>query len=201
MPVIGDFSSSIGTYPVPWDKFGVVFFGAQKNMGPAGCTVVIVREDLLGQADRDVPILCDWKLHEESPDTYYNTPAIFPMYVTGLNVAHMNSMGGVAHYQKLAEKRSSILWKCIDGSRDFYKSKITDHAYRSRVNAIFRIADGDEYLENKFIEEAGEAGIVQIKAHVVNPAIRISMYNAMPVEGVEHLVSFMRDFQRRYDYR
>jgi len=90
MPVIGDMSSNIGTKPVPWDKFDMAFMGAQKNLGPAGCTVMIIHERLFGHADKDVPILCDWKLHEESPDGYYNTPAIFPMYVTGLNLSYMN---------------------------------------------------------------------------------------------------------------
>jgi phosphoserine aminotransferase len=103
MPVVGDMSSNIGTKPVPWDKFAVAFMGAQKNLGPAGCTVIIVREDLFGHADKDVPILCDWALHEKSPDTYYNTPAIFPMYVTGLNVSYMNQMGGLEYYTQLAQ--------------------------------------------------------------------------------------------------
>jgi phosphoserine aminotransferase len=196
-PVVGDFSSNIGTTPVPWDKFSCVFFGAQKNMGPAGCTVIILKDDLLGHADKDVPILCDWDLHEKSPDTYYNTPAVFPMYVTGINVSYMNQMGGVDYYTRLAAQRSQLLWECIDSSNGYYHSKITDKAYRSRVNAIFRIAGGRKELEEKFISEAKKVGIVQIKAHVANPAIRISMYNAMPIEGVIHLCAFMRNFQKQ----
>ena len=86
MPIIGDMSSNVGTKPIPWDKMGMVYMGAQKNLGAAGCTVLIIREDLFGKAEKDVPILCDWTLHEDSPDTYYNTPAIFPMYITMLNV-------------------------------------------------------------------------------------------------------------------
>lgn len=194
-PIVGDFSSNIGTKPVPWDKFSVVFFGAQKNFGPAGCTVIIVKEDLLGHADKDVPILCDWKTFEESPDTYYNTPAVFPMYVTFMNVAYMNQMGGVDYYTRLTHQKSSLLWSTIDNSNGYYKSKITDKAYRSRVNVIFRIAGGNEELEKKFIEEAKKAGITQIVAHVANPKIRISMYNGMPLEGVQYLVKFMKNFQ------
>jgi phosphoserine aminotransferase len=182
------------TKPVPWDKFDVIFMGAQKNLGPAGCTVIIVREDLLGHAEKDVPILCDWALHEKSPDTYYNTPAVFPMYVTGLNVSYMNQMGGVDHYKRLADQRSNLLWTLIDNSNGYFKSKIVDKSYRSRVNVIFRIAGGNPGLEKKFIQEAAKAGIVQITAHSVNPAIRISMYNAMPVEGVVYLTQFMRNF-------
>jgi phosphoserine aminotransferase len=194
MPVVGDFSSNLGTEHVPWDKFGVVFAGAQKNLGPAGCTVIIIREDLLGHAEKDVPILCDWALHEKSPDTYYNTPAIFPMYVTGMNVSYMNQMGGVDYYMRLSLQKSQMLWECIDSSNGYYKSKIVDKAFRSRTNVIFRIAGGDKALEAKFESEAKKVGIVQIKAHVVNPAIRISMYNAMPLEGVMHLTQFMRSF-------
>lgn len=144
---------------MPWDKFSCIFFGAQKNFGPAGATVIIVREDLFGHADKDIPILCDWKTHEESPDTYYNTPAVWPMYVTGMNTAYMNQMGGVDYYTRLSAKKSELLWKTIDESNGYYKSKITDKAYRSRVNAIFRIAGGDDALEKKFIEEAYKVGI------------------------------------------
>lgn len=124
-PVVADMSSNIGTNVIPWDKLGVVYAGAQKNLGAAGCTVIVVREDLLGHAELDCPILCDWKMFENSPDTYYNTPAIFPMYVTGLNCSYMNQMGGLDHYIELANQRSFILWNFIDSSNDFYKSKIT----------------------------------------------------------------------------
>jgi len=90
IPIIADMSSNIGTNVIPWDKLGMVYAGTQKNLGTAGCTVMIIREDLIGHAEPDCPILCDWDLHEKSPDTYYNTPAIMPMYITGLNCAYMN---------------------------------------------------------------------------------------------------------------
>jgi Phosphoserine aminotransferase len=109
------------------------------------------------------------------------------MYVTGINISYMTQMGGLEYYTRLANQRSQMLWDCIDSSNGYYKSKITDKAYRSRVNAIFRIAGGRKDLEEKFMSEAGKVGIVQIKAHVVNPAIRISMYNAMPIEAVIYL--------------
>lgn len=109
--------------------------------------MICVKEELLGLAEKDVPILCDWALHEKSPDTYYNTPAVFPMYVTGINVSYMNQMGGVEHYQRLAEQRSKLLWECLDSSQGYYRSKITDKAYRSRINVIFRIAGGRQDLE------------------------------------------------------
>jgi phosphoserine aminotransferase len=194
MPIIGDMSSNIGTKPVPWDKFDMAFMGAQKNLGPAGCTIMIIHERLFGHADKDVPILCDWKLHEESPDTYYNTPAIFPMYVTGLNISYMNQMGGLEYYSQLCQQRSTMLWNMIDSTNGYYKSKITDKAYRSNVNVIFRIQGGNKDLEETFMKLAQKAGISQIRAHGYNPGIRISMYNAMPVEGVAHLCNFMRTF-------
>merc|ERR1719453_804085 len=106
----------------------------------------------------------------------------------------MNQMGGVPHYNRLANQRSQTLWSCIDSSNDYYKSKITDKAYRSRINVIFRIAGGNVELEKKFIREAAKVGIVQITAHGVNPAIRISMYNAQPIEGVVYLTQFMKNF-------
>lgn len=195
MPVIGDMSSNIATKPVPWEKFDMVYMGAQKNLGTAGCTVMVIKESLFGHADKDVPILCDWALHERSPDTYYNTPAIFPMYVTGINCAYMNQMGGVPYYSQLSHHKSSMLWSCIDSSNGFYKSKITDKAYRSRINVIFRIKGGDTKLEEIFVREAQKEGITQIVGHSFNPGIRISMYNAMPAAGVQHLVDFMRRFQ------
>ena len=154
MPIIGDMSSNVGTKPIPWDKFAMIYMGAQKNLGPAGCTILVIREDLFGHADKDVPILCDWDLFEKSPDTYYNTPAVYPMYVTGLNCSYMNQMGGLAYYDQITHMKSKLLWDFIDNSDGFYKSKITDKNYRSRVNVIFRIHDGDTKLEATFIEMA-----------------------------------------------
>lgn len=102
MPIVVDMSSDIGTTNVPWDKISVAFMGAQKNLGTSGCGVVVVREDLLGSADQDTPALCDWKLFEDSPDSYYNTPGVFSIYVTGLNVAFMNEQGGLEFYEHMA---------------------------------------------------------------------------------------------------
>lgn len=198
MPIIGDMSSNVGTRPIPWDKFAMAYMGAQKNLGPAGCTVMIIRDDLFGHAEKDCPILCDWALFEKSPDTYYNTPAVFPMYVTGLNVSYMNQNGGLEHYTLLAKERSKMLWNFIDQSEGYYKSKITDKAYRSNVNVIFRIQGGNTDLETLFIKQAEKQNIVQIKGHTYNQGIRISMYNAMPLAGISHLCNFMRQFMREH---
>lgn len=187
MPIIGDMSSNIGTKPVRWDKYAMVFMGAQKNLGAAGCTIMIIRDDLFGHAEKDTPILCDWALHEKSPDTYYNTPAIYPMYVTGMNVSYMNEMGGLEVYEQMANRRSNVLWSFIDSTGGYYKSKIADTNYRSRINVIFRIQGGNKELEEQFMSEAQKAGIVQIRGHTFNAGIRVSMYNAMPVEGTVYL--------------
>lgn len=172
--------------------------GAQKNLGTSGCTVIIIREDLFGHKAKDTPILCDWAEFEKSPDTYYNTPAVWPMYVTGLNVSYMNQMGGLNYYIQLANQRGALLWDFINSTNGYYASKITDVPFRSRINVIFRICGKNLEMEETFIREAGKAGIAQIKGHTFNAGIRISMYNAMPIEGVAYLTQFMRRFMERY---
>lgn len=197
-PVCIDMSSNIGTNNIPWDKVGVIYAGAQKNLGTAGCTVIIVRQDLMHHAVKDTPIMNDWKTFELSPDRTYNTPGIYSIYITGLNVSYMNQMGGLDYYITLCRQRSMILWDFIDRSGGYYRSKITDKKFRSNVNVVFRIQDANEGLESSFIEEAKAAGIVNIKAHYFCPGIRISMYNSMPIEGVSYLINFMRCFMQRY---
>ena len=192
--VIGDMSSNIGTREINWDRFGVIYGGAQKNLGPAGNTVIIVRKSLLGHAEPDVPVLCDWKGHEEAPGKYYNTPAIFPVYVTGLNCSYMNQAGGLSLYDREADIKSGMLYKLIDNSNGYYVN-YTEKAYRSRMNCNFRIPH-NLALEAKFIKEAEEDKILNIAGHAKNPGIRISMYNAMPVAGCLHLMSFMERFMR-----
>jgi phosphoserine aminotransferase len=198
IPACIDMSSNIGTCDVPWDKVGVVYFGAQKNLGIAGCTITVVREDLLGYRANDTPILSDWLEFENSPDTYYNTPGVWPMYITGLNVSYMNQMGGLDYYKLLANQRSSMLWNFVDDSDGFYHSKWQDKEFRSRTNAIFRINGGDVEAEAQFIDEARKAGIVNIKAHYANPGIRISMYNSMQMQGISYLTNFMRLFKKSF---
>jgi len=126
IPIVCDMSSNIGTNVIPWDKIGMVYAGAQKNLGTAGCTVMIIREDLFGHAEKDCPIIADWTTFEKSPDTYYNTPAVFPMYITGLNCSYMNQNGGLDHYIELANQRSAILWNYIDSTNGYFKSKLVD---------------------------------------------------------------------------
>ena len=191
-------SSNIGTNIIPWEKLGMVYAGAQKNLGPSGTTVMIIRKDLFGHAEPDTPVLCDWALCRKSANGTYNTPAVFPMYITGLNCAYMNQNGGLEAYVELARQRSTILWDFIDGSNGYYKSKLVEKTHRSRCNVVFRIQGGNTQLEDLFVAEAKAIGIVQIKGHPFNPGIRISMYNAMPVAGITYLTVFMEKFQRKY---
>ena len=182
-------SSDIGSRPVDWSKFGMVYAGAQKNLGTAGCTVVIVRENLIGKQAPDTPMLLDWSLFNKSPDSYFNTPACYPIYVTGLNLAHMIKNGGLSHYEKLAEARSTLLYDTIDSSNGFFQNNV-DMRFRSQINVPFRInPSGEESksnteLELKFLEKAAQEGFLQLKGHSSNPGIRASMYNAMPLDGI-----------------
>ena len=155
-----DMSSNIGTCTVPWDKVGVVYMGAQKNLGTAGCTITIVRDDLIGKAEKDVPILNDWETFEKSPDTYYNTPSIFPMYVTGLMCSYSNQLGGLGYYIELTRQKSEMFWNFLDNSNGYYFDKLTDKQYRSKVNMVFRVQDGNKEAEETFIREAAKEGIV-----------------------------------------
>lgn len=109
--------------------------------------MVVVREDLLGHAEKDVPILCDWQTFENSPDTYYNTPAVFPIYVTGLNCAYMNQRGGLDYYKQLTHQKSLLLWDFIDSCNGYFMPPMLEKAARSKVNVIFRIQGGDEKIE------------------------------------------------------
>jgi len=194
MVVVGDMSSCIGTEPINWNRYSVVYAGAQKNMGPTGVTIMIVKNSLLGNAQPNTPIMCDWTTFQNSPGTYYNTPPCWCIYMTGLNTSYMNQTGGLAHYDQLCDQRAYMIWEVIDKSNGFYNSG-TDKTFRSRVNVCFRIKDAVKDLEAKFIAEADARKMINTAGHPANPGIRISMYNAMPVEGVRALCAFMKEFQ------
>jgi len=144
MEIVCDMSSDIGSRKIDWNRFGCVYAGAQKNLGAAGCAVVIVREDLIGKHHADTPYLLDWELHTKSPDQFFNTPATYPIYVTGLNLEHMIKQGGVPYYQALAEQRSSLLYDFIDKGNGFYTCPV-QRKNRSKINVVVRIkADPEE---------------------------------------------------------
>ena len=192
MTLVCDASSNIGTRPIDWEKYGVVYAGSQKNLGPAGVCVVVVREDLIGHQRPDTPVLFDWKTFKNAPNKFHNTPACWPIYVTGLNLAHMNK-NGLQYYQDLAEKRSQALYNYIDNSEGYYTNPV-DPRYRSRTNIPFRVKC-DEKLEAKFLKEAAEHGLIELKGHRSVGGCRASVYNAMPMEGVDALLAFMKKFR------
>jgi len=190
VPVVADMSSNILSKPVDVSKYGVIYAGAQKNMGPAGVTVVIVREDLLGAYPTEkYPTILDWKLMAEK-DSMYNTPPTYGIYILGLVLAWVEEMGGVTAMQKLAEKRAGMLYDYLD-SQDFYQA-VAETESRSNMNVTFRT--GDEELDAKFAKETAALGMSNLKGHRSVGGMRASIYNAMPVEGVETLIAFMKKF-------
>jgi phosphoserine aminotransferase len=168
-------------------------------MGPTGATIIIVKKSLLGRADNDVPIMCDWTTFEKSAGTYYNTPPCWTIYVTGLNVSYMNQKGGLALYDREAQIKSDMLYHLLDNSKGYYMNR-TQKEFRSRINVNFRI-EGDRTLEKKLMAEADKIKIVNIAGHPTNPGIRISMYNAMPIDGVVHLCHFLERFMKENPIR
>ena len=193
MTLVCDASSNIGTRPIDWEKYGVVYAGTQKNLGPSGVVIVVVREDLIGHQRPDTPCIFDWSIFKKAPTKLHNTPACGPIYLTGLNLAHMNK-NGLQYYQDLAERRSKLLYDTIDGSEGYFTNPV-DPRYRSRTNIPFRIKS-DEKLEAKFLKEAGEHNLIELKGHRSVGGCRASVYNAMPYEGVEALVAFMNKFRQ-----
>ncbi len=190
VPLVADMSSNILTKPVDVSKYGVIYAGAQKNMGPAGVTVVIVREDLLGSYPTEkYPTILDWKLMAEK-DSMYNTPPTYGIYILGLVLAWVEEQGGLKAMQELAEKRSSMLYDYLD-SQDFYQA-VAEKESRSHMNVTFRT--GDAELDAKFAKESMAAGMSNLKGHRSVGGMRASIYNAMPVEGVEKLIDFMKKF-------
>lgn len=190
VPLVADMSSNILTKPVDVSKYGVIYAGAQKNMGPAGVTVVIVREDLLGSYPAEkYPAILDWKLMSDK-DSMYNTPPTYGIYVLGLVLQWVEEQGGLKAMQELAEKRSSMLYDYLD-SQDFYKP-VARKDSRSHMNVTFRT--GNDELDAKFAKESMAAGMSNLKGHRSVGGMRASIYNAMPVEGVEKLIGFMKKF-------
>lgn len=190
VPLVADMSSNILTKPVDVSKYGVIYAGAQKNMGPAGVTVVIVREDLLGHYPLEkYPVMLDWKTMADK-ESMYNTPPTYGIYVLGLVLEWVEQMGGVKAMQELAAKRSGMLYDYLDG-QDFYKA-VAEKASRSHMNVTFRT--GNDELDAKFAKESAAAGMSNLKGHRSVGGMRASIYNAMPVEGVEHLIDFMKKF-------
>ena len=191
VPVVADMSSNILSKPVDISKYGMIYAGAQKNMGPAGMAVVIIREDLMGHYRENMPVLLDYQLMADK-NSMYNTPPTYSIYMMKLVTEWVEQMGGLEAMAKNADIRSSMLYDYLD-STDFYKGA-AQKASRSRMNVTFRT--GDDALDKKFIQESIDAGMTNLKGHRLVGGMRASIYNAMPIEGVEYLIDFMKKFEK-----
>ncbi len=191
IPLVADMSSCIISEPVDVSKFGMIYAGAQKNMAPAGVTVVIVREDLIGNARPDTPAMLDYKLAADN-GSMYNTPPCWSIYIAKLVYEWIEELGGLTEMKKLNEKKANLLYDYLD-SQDYYIAPV-EKASRSMMNVTF--VTGDAELDKKFASEAGKAGLKNLKGHRSVGGMRASIYNAMPYEGVEALVAFMKDFAK-----
>ena len=192
VPLVADMSSTILSRPVDVSKFGVIYAGAQKNIGPAGLTVVIVRDDLIGQTLDGTPRMFDYKIHADNA-SMYNTPATYSWYIAGLVFDWIKRQGGLAGMGARNKRKADKLYGAIDSSQ-FYRNPI-DAKSRSWMNVPFTLADPK--LDPTFLSEAKQAGLVALQGHRSVGGMRASIYNAMPEEGVDTLVEFMREFERR----
>ena len=190
VPLVADMSSCILSEPVDVSKFGLIYAGAQKNIAPAGLTIVIVRKDLLGNAAPICPIMLNYSIQDKN-DSLYNTPPCFPIYMSLLVFRWLKQMGGVKVMQKINEEKAAMLYDFIDNS-SFYTNKVNKKD-RSIMNVPF--VSPSEELDAKFVAEATKAGLVSLKGHRVTGGMRASIYNAMPVEGVKALIDFMKKFE------
>jgi phosphoserine aminotransferase len=191
IPVVADMSSHILSRPVDISQFGVIYAGAQKNIGPAGLTIVIVRDDLLEVASPLTPSVFNWKTQVEN-QSMINTPTTYSIYMAGLVFEWLIELGGLAAIEKQNIKKAELLYSYIDSS-DFYSNPI-DIKNRSRMNVPFRIQNED--LHASFVTGAENLGMIGLKGHRLVGGIRASIYNAMPIEGVQALVDYMKDFEK-----
>ncbi len=191
VPLVSDMSSCILSEPVEVEKYGLIYAGAQKNMAPAGLTVVIIRDDLLGDPIKGTPVMMSYKTMAEN-DSMYNTPPTYPIYMLGLVLDWIDEQGGLSGMQKINKEKAELLYNAIDNSDGYYKNP-NDKDSRSIMNIVFRLPN--EELEAKFAKESAEAGMSNLKGHRSVGGIRASIYNAMPKAGVEELVSFMKKFR------
>ncbi len=190
VPLVADMSSNILSRPIDVSKYGLIYAGAQKNIGPAGLTIVIVREDLIGQTVAGTPTMLDYKTHSEN-DSMYNTPPTYGIYIAGLVFQWLKKNGGIAAMEQVNIQKANLLYGAIDGSNGFYHCP-TALANRSRMNVPFTLKDSS--LDGAFLKAADAAGLLQLKGHRSVGGMRASIYNAMPLAGVETLVAFMQDF-------
>jgi phosphoserine aminotransferase len=191
VPLVADMSSCILSRVIDVSKYGVIYAGAQKNIGPAGVTVVIVREDLLGQTLPGTPTMFDYKIHADN-ESMYNTPPTYGIYIAGLVFKWLKAKGGIAVMEQQNIAKAALLYDYLDAT-DFYSSPVA-RENRSRMNVPFTLKDAA--LDDDFLKGAKARGLVQLKGHRSVGGMRASIYNAMPVEGVQALVEYMKEFEK-----
>ena len=194
VPLIGDFSSSIASQPLDVSRFGVIYAGAQKNLGPVGVSVVIVRRDLLQRPGLPRAEILDYRAHLKG-ESMLNTPPTWNWYLAGLVFKWMLAEGGVEEFARRSARKAALLYGQIDGSGGFYRNDVAVGA-RSRMNVPFFLHD--DALDQAFLAQAQEAGLISLRGHRVLGGMRASIYNAMPEAGVRALAAFMGDFQQRH---
>jgi phosphoserine aminotransferase len=193
VPLVADMSSHILSRPMDVSRYGLIYAGAQKNIGPAGVTIVIVRDDLLGQALPITPTVFDYKVQAEN-DSMSNTPATYGIYVAGLVFQWLKKQGGLTKMEQINRAKAALLYDYLDQT-EFYLSPVAKDD-RSLMNIPFTLRNAD--LDKAFIQETEAAGLTQLKGHRSVGGMRASIYNAMPIEGVQTLVKFMKEFERKH---
>jgi phosphoserine aminotransferase len=193
IPVVADMSSHFLSRPIDVSQYALIYAGAQKNVGPAGLTIVIVREDLLGKAQKGTPSVMDYKAQADA-DSMLNTPASYSIYVAGLVFKWLKALGGVKEIEKRNVAKAKALYDYLDATQ-FYRNPVAKED-RSRMNIPFTLRDAK--LDEEFLKGASRQGMVQLKGHRSVGGMRASLYNAMPLEGVQTLVRYMKEFERTH---
>lgn len=192
VPLVADMSSNILSRPIDVSRYGVIYAGAQKNIGPAGLTIAIVRDDLIGHAISYTPTLFNYKTYADNT-SLYNTPATFAIYMAGLVFAWLRTQGGLSAIAEINQRKANKLYQLIDNSNGFYRNQV-DKNCRSRMNVVFNLPDDN--LQQLFLKESAAMGLLYLKGHKSVGGIRASIYNAMPEKGVDALVEFMKEFMK-----
>ena len=193
VPLVADMSSDILSRAIPAERFSLIYAGAQKNLGPAGLTVVIIAEEMLARCAGGLPAYLSYATHAED-NSLYNTPPVFGVWVTGMVLQWVKAEGGLGAIERRNREKADLVYQAIDASGGFYRCPV-DPSVRSLMNLVFRLPS--EELEKRFLEESAKAGMLGLKGHRSVGGCRASLYNAMPLEGARALAGFMKEFAAR----